>query len=73
MIRFLDTDAKHCRTPISGDPGPDMLVCGQPPVPGKSSCSECRARLYYRPTKTELKTLDWVAKQPPGNRRTKWA
>jgi hypothetical protein len=67
MIPFIDTETHHCRTPLvmaHNPPGPDMLVCGQPTVPGKTYCTSCRAVLYYRPTKTELKSLDWLPPKP---------
>jgi uncharacterized OB-fold protein len=54
---------------MDGLPGPDMLVCGAKSVPARTFCVDCRARLYYRPTKTELKTVDWTAGKPLVARR----
>lgn len=63
-VRFIDTRDRQCRTPVSGTPGPDMLVCGAETPPGRSDCPACRKRLYYRPTKTQIKAIDATAGRP---------
>lgn len=64
MTRFVDATDFSCRTPISGNPGPDMLICGNATLPGRTFCPECKPRLYYRPTARELRGLDFKAGRP---------
>ncbi|QIG74352.1 hypothetical protein EVC08_040 [Rhizobium phage RHph_N65] len=64
MIAFIAATDSSCRAPVimaDNPPGPDMWICGEPALPGKTACAECRARLYYKPNSQQLKTLDWAA------------
>lgn len=47
-VRFADAGRRECQTPISGEPGPDMQVCGERTVPGRTCCPACLPRLYWR-------------------------
>lgn len=60
-VRFLDVANNQCRTPVSGTPGPDMLVCGAPVLPGRTCCAKCRRKLYYRPTVKARAAVDRLA------------
>lgn len=64
MISFLTATERQCKTPVSGEPGPEMMVCGEPALPGRTACAICRPRLYYRPTKIELNRIDHSAAKP---------
>lgn len=61
---FLAVTDQQCRTPMSGNPGPDMIVCGEATKPGSSYCPECHARFYYKPTARALKTMDFIVGRP---------
>jgi hypothetical protein len=61
---FADAGPKQCRRPLNGTSGMMMEICGAQSAPGKSYCEACRAIMYYRPTKQELKTMDAVYGKP---------
>lgn len=66
MIAFTDATDRSCRAPVAmadNPPGPEMWICGEPALLGRTACAECRARLYYTPTSQQLKTLDWAARR----------
>lgn len=61
MTRFVDATDATCRTPLvmaHNVPGPDMLICGQQTLRGRTCCEACHSRLYYKPTKQGLANLD---------------
>lgn len=51
-VHLLDARFGQCRTPLWGDrtkPAVDeMLVCGEPTMPGRSYCAACRLVLTRR-------------------------
>ena len=64
MTPFVDIRDGQCRAPLSGSPGPAMMLCGEKALPGQSWCATCRPRLFYRPTNRELRGLDFKAGRP---------
>jgi hypothetical protein len=61
---FVAVTDQQCRAPVSGAPGPDMLVCGEATKPGSVYCPECHTRFYYKPTIRAIKALDFMAGRP---------
>ncbi len=53
----------QCMTPVSGT-GSQMLVCGEPTMPGRTCCPECRKRLYVAAAPIAIKNVN--RRQPAG-------
>ena len=61
---FINLQANECRAIIGACAGPDTPVCAAPRRPGSSYCPDCHSQFYYRPTKRNLNTMDFVAGKP---------
>lgn len=46
-VPFINSTRDQCMTPVAGEPGPRMQVCGAPVMPGRTCCAECYTRLYH--------------------------
>lgn len=62
MIPFHEAEPNSCRAPASGDPGPDMLICGEPKLPIGSYCAACRSLFYVQPTEKAIRAIERYAR-----------
>lgn len=62
-VSFIATTRDQCMTPVAGEPGPHMQVCGTSVIPGRTCCADCHARLYYTPDRVAVGKLEVAAKR----------
>jgi hypothetical protein len=60
-VAFLDRRNDQCCTPMSGDPGPRMEVCGAPVKPGTVYCSKHYHRFYVPVTRGTVRMVKETA------------
>ena len=68
-VAFIDATRDQCMTPVEGDPGPQMQVCGAPVIPGRTCCPDCRSKLYERPTSKATAEIEVTAKRSQRQQR----